>query len=39
MTEFYQELQEKCRALRLAETAKELPSMLREAESKGLTYS
>lgn len=39
MIDFYYELQEKCRALRLAETAKELPNMLREAESKGWTYS
>lgn len=36
--DFYNELQEKCRTLRLAETAKELPNMLREAESKGYTY-
>ncbi|ALS77281.1 ATP-binding protein [Planococcus kocurii] len=34
----YEELQEKCRTLRLAETAKELPSFLREAEAKGWTY-
>ncbi|WP_240378209.1 IS21-like element helper ATPase IstB [Bacillus piscicola] len=39
MTEFYRELQNKCSTLRLAETAKELPNMLREAESKGWTYS
>src|SRR5690625_1873020 len=39
MTDFYCELQEMCRTLRLAETAKELPNMLREAESKGWTYS
>jgi len=39
MTDFYDELQEKCRTLKLAETAKELPNMLREAESKGWTYS
>lgn len=38
MTDFYHELQEKCRALRLAETAKELPNTLREAELKGWTY-
>jgi len=37
MKEFYYELQEKCKSLRLAETAKELPNMLREAELKGWT--
>lgn len=31
-------LQDKCRTLRLAETAKELPNLLREAEAKGWTY-
>jgi len=39
MTEFYKELQDKCKTLRLAETAKELPNILREAESKSWTYS
>jgi len=38
MADFYNELQDKCRTLRLAETAKELPNMLRDAESKGWTY-
>ena len=38
MTDSYFELQQKSRTLRLAETAKELPNMLREAESKGWTY-
>lgn len=38
MSQPYQSLQEKCRSLRLAETAKELPRFLREAESKGWTY-
>lgn len=38
MADFYQELQQKCKTLRLAETAKELPNMLREAELKGWTY-
>ncbi|MDX8047251.1 IS21-like element helper ATPase IstB [Gracilibacillus sp. S3-1-1] len=38
MTDFYKVLQDKCKTLRLAETAKELPTMLREAESKGWTY-
>jgi DNA replication protein DnaC len=38
MSEPYEGLQEKCRTLRLAETAKELPNLLREAESKGWTY-
>jgi DNA replication protein DnaC len=34
----FEELQDKCRTLRLAETAKELPNLLREAESKNWTY-
>lgn len=34
----YEILQDKCRALRLSETAKELPNLLREAEGKGWTY-
>ncbi|GAA5464960.1 IS21 family transposase IS643 [Staphylococcus aureus] len=34
----YESLQDKCRALRLAESAKELPTLLREAEAKGWTY-
>ena len=38
MSQPYEILQEKCRTLRLAETAKQLPSLLREAESKGWTY-
>lgn len=38
MSQPYEILQEKCRALRLAETAKELPNLLREAEVKGWTY-
>lgn len=38
MNELYTSLQDKCRALRLAETAKELPRFLREAESKNWTY-
>jgi DNA replication protein DnaC len=38
MSQPYELLQEKCRTLRLAETAKELPSLLREAEAKGWTY-
>jgi DNA replication protein DnaC len=38
MSQAYESLQEKCRSLRLAETAKELPSLLREAEAKGWTY-
>ena len=38
MSQPYEILQEKCRALRLAETAKELPNLLREAEAKGWTY-
>ncbi|ANU09624.1 hypothetical protein BBH88_04595 [Planococcus antarcticus DSM 14505] len=38
MSHPYEGLQEKCRTLRLAETAKELPNFLREAESKGWTY-
>src|SRR5699024_839515 len=32
------DLQHKCRTLRLAETAKTLPNMLRQAESKNWTY-
>ncbi|MFZ0474153.1 MAG: IS21-like element helper ATPase IstB [Anaerobacillus sp.] len=38
MSELYGALQEKCRTLRLAETAKELPRFLREAEAKSWTY-
>lgn len=38
MNQPYEILQDKCRALRLAETAKELPTFLREAEAKGWTY-
>ncbi|MDQ1005421.1 DNA replication protein DnaC [Neobacillus niacini] len=38
MSQPYESLQDKCRTLRLAETAKELPSILREAEAKGWTY-
>jgi DNA replication protein DnaC len=38
MSQPYESLQDKCRTLRLAETAKELPSLLREAEAKGWTY-
>ncbi|MCA0991389.1 IS21-like element helper ATPase IstB [Pseudalkalibacillus hwajinpoensis] len=38
MSELYESLQEKCRALRLAETAKELPRFLRETEAKSWTY-
>lgn len=38
MSQPYELLQDKCRTLRLAETAKELPNLLREAESKGWTY-
>lgn len=38
MTEAYESLQDKCRTLRLAETAKVLPNLLREAEAKGWTY-
>jgi DNA replication protein DnaC len=38
MSGAYEKLQEKCRTLRLAEKAKELPNFLREAESKGWTY-
>jgi DNA replication protein DnaC len=38
MTYPFEELQAKCRALRLAETAKELPDLLRTAEAKGWTY-
>lgn len=34
----YEILQDKCRTLRLAETAKELPNLLREAEAKNWTY-
>lgn len=34
----YEPLQDKCRTLRLAESAKELPALLRNAESKGWTY-
>ncbi|MGB7999139.1 MAG: IS21-like element helper ATPase IstB [Anaerobacillus sp.] len=38
MSDLYGALQEKCRTLRLAETAKELPRFLREAEAKSWTY-
>lgn len=38
MSQPFEELQDKCRSLRLAETAKELPAFLREAESKSWTY-
>lgn len=38
MSQPYERLQEQCRTLRLAETAKELPSFLREAEAKNWTY-
>lgn len=38
MSQPYEILQEKCRTLRLSETAKELPNLLREAEAKGWTY-
>lgn len=38
MSDLYESLQEKCRVLRLAETAKELPRFLREAEAKSWTY-
>ena len=34
----YKDLQSKCRSLRLAETAKALPELLREAENKSWTY-
>src|SRR5699024_12413972 len=38
MANTYHDLQQKCRTLRLAETAKALPNMLRKAESKNWTY-
>ncbi|WP_422397636.1 hypothetical protein [Sporosarcina psychrophila] len=38
MTSPIELLQEKCRTLRLAETAKELPALLRNAESGSWTY-
>lgn len=38
MSHPFEILQDKCRTLRLAETAKELPAFLREAESKNWTY-
>jgi DNA replication protein DnaC len=38
MSHPFEELQDKCRTLRLAETAKEIPTFLREAESKNWTY-
>lgn len=38
MTQPFELLQDKCRALRLAETAKVLPSLMREAEAKNWTY-
>jgi DNA replication protein DnaC len=38
MSNPFEVLQDKCRTLRLAETAKELPTFLREAESKNWTY-
>ncbi|MET3696657.1 IstB-like ATP binding protein [Bacillus oleivorans] len=38
MTHPMTQLQEQCRSLRLAETAMELPNLLREAESRQWTY-
>ncbi|WP_411953848.1 IS21-like element helper ATPase IstB [Alkalibacillus sp. S2W] len=38
MSEAYKSLQDMCRTLRLAETAKALPELLREAELSGWTY-
>lgn len=38
MANAYDDLQQKCRPLRLAETAKGLPNMFRAAESKHWTY-
>ena len=38
MTHPFELLQDKCRTLRLAETAKELPNLMRAAESKNWTY-
>jgi DNA replication protein DnaC len=38
MSHPFEEIQDKCRTLRLAETAKEIPTFLREAESKNWTY-
>ncbi|GAA0504464.1 IS21-like element helper ATPase IstB [Salinibacillus aidingensis] len=38
MEQVYDHLQEKCRTLRLAETAKKLPEILRNAEAKNWTY-
>src|SRR5699024_9407122 len=38
MTNIYDDLQQKCRTLRLRETAKERPNMLRMAESNHWTY-
>lgn len=38
MTQPFQILQDKCRTLRLAEKAKELPNLMREAEAKNWTY-
>ncbi|MCP2033598.1 DNA replication protein DnaC [Planomicrobium sp. HSC-17F08] len=38
MSHPFDALQQQCRTLRLAETAKELPALLRKAEAKGWTY-
>ncbi|MFC4736278.1 ATP-binding protein [Bacillus daqingensis] len=38
MSHPFDSLQQQCRTLRLAETAKELPTLLRKAEAKGWTY-
>lgn len=38
MSQPYEILQEKCHTLRLVETAKELPNLMKEAEPKGWTY-
>ena len=38
MTQPFEALQDICRALRLAETAKELPSFMHAAEDKGCQY-
>nr|WP_245602102.1 ATP-binding protein [Peribacillus kribbensis] len=38
MSQPYESLQDKCRTLRLTETAKELRSLLSEDEAKGWTY-
>ncbi|CAM4040443.1 hypothetical protein MEZE111188_21470 [Mesobacillus zeae] len=39
MTSPFDRLQQQCRTVRLAETAKELPTLLRKAEAKGLDLS